>query len=240
MDDTISSNPPPETTQVRLSLSYLFVWMTIAGATCAVTAMRYESRPLSGVQVTWFVPHLLGSSTAWTAMILLVRRRYRRQPIDFQPGYWLLCVCGTACAVCGGYWLVETLLEAFVGRLYVLKLIRSLVLDWGVILAILLTGFLFPVRPMWRWVLALPCLVIVVDYFQQSFLLFTQVNAIQFARQIIVAGTMVAPIVLLAIAIADQATTQDRRDWLHWLGVACTGLLISSPLWIAICQALLV
>ncbi len=228
---------PNKANPIQISLLDLFLWVSIFCITAAGWNLFLGGRYLNSYHVVRFAPQLLACTTAWTVMVWLARRRFSHQPIDFQPGYWLLCVCGAATAYYAVFFLVEMSVKAlFDGRdqaryLFWLSLAAS---EFTTVLVALLAGFLFPVRPMWRWVLVVPCLVKVCAIYAEHGLLFTQISSRQFWHQIVLYGTIVAIAALVAMAVGDKLTTRDRHDWVHWLGVANTALLISPPIWVEI------
>lgn len=191
-----------------------------------------------------FGPLVIAFPTAGTALMLLIRRRRAQQPIDFQPGYWLLCVTGVLFL----YFAISTVTKSAAKPAMVTMFGQtpgSLLIDCGesigLIVVLLLAGFLLPVRPLWRCVLLMPCGIVGYTAYAEIWWLVQQDTrpfaTLNFAELVF---HLVGLLVLLVVAVWDFATTRHPRDRLHWLGVTNAALLGSPPVLIAIYQALLI
>lgn len=235
MDAPAEEALPEKDTTIRLSLSDLFVWMTLTGLFCFLSREYLTSTWQSEPYLIWNIaPALLIHPVSLTAFMMMIRRRLRRQPMHFQPGYWLLCLNGIlACFV------IES---AIVGMLFPQlqtidmdfygprpwKLLVPIAQNSCILIAVSLAGFGLPVRWFWRIVLLVPLLesgrYILYDL---MYLLRIPANLAlrQFERSYSNLESLLALLLIVILAVVDVSTTDQKRDWLHWLGVILTLLL---------------
>ncbi|PQO46315.1 hypothetical protein [Blastopirellula marina] len=226
---------PVEDTTIRLSLSDLFVWMTLTALLCFISQISFYQHLQSGVQeVLSQISILTFFPVGLTTLYLFAKRRWTKHPIDFQPGHWLLVQCG----VVGVYYVVATALIYLTNSPFDNTFISlhprwiSLVLfvyQTGQMMCLLWAAWRFPVRSPWEFYLVLP----VVGRLLFSWNHFAYFNGLYqlglgglFALQFNVLVSIAELLVLVALAIWD-AKTAPRRDWLHWVGV---GLFLLSTL----------
>lgn len=238
--DTVQAN---QGTSLRLSLLDLFIWTTLAALTCALWTIQTANSGAGSVNVTqwlFFVPTALAFATSGTVLALFARRRYRRLPIDFQPGHWLFCLTGVVFLYHALALLVTSAIlnPMSVSGVSWMTWYLRIGQDVGFLTAFLLTGFLLPVRPMWRLVLVMPCVMSLLSIIGVTWWLVTE-NAVMWLHllRLEIVVVVVGLLVLLSIAAWDKATTRDRRDMLHWLGVVTVVLLNSPPILIRLYEA---
>lgn len=217
--------------RIRISLIDLFVWMSCTGLFCAVSQNSFQLIWQDNfTAILLLIPVLLAYPVGLTALFLFGMRRLRRKPTSFQPGHWLLCLQGVA------------------GILYIVSTLKSLVIDSGyfvafppedtswqfyiplmeqfvVMIAIVVTGCLLPVRMIWRSYLVAICFLYGVTILQLVLLLsdsnFMLVDFDWFTTAYL-AGILFTFFLLIGLAVYDKLTTDERRDLLHWLGVVVT------------------
>ncbi|PQO46316.1 hypothetical protein [Blastopirellula marina] len=236
-------NSQVEPTPIRLSLWDLFVWTTLAALACTLWTIHNAaagSFQVNAQQVIFFLTAAFAFATTGSALFLFARRWYRGMPTDFQPGHWLLCLTGTIMIYHG---------LAILGRSTIMRIAMitsrsytdvylNIGQDVGFLLVCLLTGFLLPVRPTWRWVMLMPCLMSLTWIAVWSMVIGLDYYAFWYVVRIEIVLVVLGLFILLSIAVWDQATTRDRRDWLHWLGVATLVILNSPPILIRVYEAL--
>ena len=222
-----------EPTPIRLSLWDLFVWTTLAALACTLWSIQnasYGSFQAIVLQLIFFVTAAFAFATGGTALLFFGRRWYRGIPTDFQPGHWLLCLTGTIVFYHGLAILVRSMIVSIVvpPPRTLLYEYMSIGQDIGFLTVFLLVGFLLPVRATWRWVLVMPCLMSLTWVAVRSMVIWLNYYAFWFVVRVEIVIVVLGLLILLSIAAWDKATTRDRSDALHWLGVA-TVVIMNSP-----------
>lgn len=234
-DQDFASDPSPthQVVQSQLTLLDIMVGVAIAAVTCG-SWLQTSPPQMPLVQVVFMVPTLIIFVLGGMALFSFGRRYLLKQPIDFQPGHWLLCLIGMTFVIQSSTHLLR--LAFFNSGTVVLSDNQNPVLFLFIaqhilfLICYVVAGSVMPVRPAWRLSLIFPILqtVLVILLFL-SMLLENQwyfLNGIY--TYVDVAVNVLGMFIILGLAVWDRATTNDHRDWLHWLGVAAM-LIWSLP-----------
>lgn len=225
-----------EVPQTKLSLFDLIVWVTCCGLFCGLRFWRDDPdlpERVRTAQLIFFVSHLLVYPIGIAALVHFARRWLTRQPIDFQPGHWLLCLIGTM----GFYYLLSSPtimivswleevngVDTFPYRNWMMGLSQFLYI--GVYLA---AGFLMPVAAIWRLALipkSLVCLIVGITILGITLgVNFHQYGVFTWMQPLLLGSEM---ILITLLAIVDTVKCPRPRDGLHWLGVL-VAIFVSAP-----------
>lgn len=232
-----------EPAPIRLSLRDLFVWTTLAALACTLWSIQNANAGGLNVnvqQVLFFLPAAFAFATSGTALLFFGRRWYRGIPTDFQPGHWLLCLAGAIVLYHGLAILVRSMIVSIVmpPPRTLLFAYLNVGQDIAFLLVLLLAGFLLPVRATWRWVLLMPCLMSLTSMAIWSMFIGLDYYGFLFLVRAEIVIVVLGLLILLSIAAWDKVTTRDRRDGLHWLGVATVVIMNSPPILIRVYEAL--
>lgn len=214
-----------EMPRTQLTVLDIMVGVTIAAVTCGIW-LQFSQPENQMFQVLLMVPTLIIFVLGGTALFSFGRRYVLKQPIDFQPGHWLLCLIGVTFVTQSITHIIRFILfNPHVNLssvddqqpMMLLFLVQHVVF----LVCFLLAGFIMPVRPAWRLNLVPPALqnILTIGFFvglfqDQQWHLF---NAL--FPYFNVAINLMGIFLLLVLATWDYASTRDRRDWLHWLGI---------------------
>ncbi|WP_147274194.1 hypothetical protein [Bremerella cremea] len=234
---------PQVKTPIQLSLLDLFA------ATAAIAVVLWLNRlgnSSSSLSLSTFIALTtsLTQATGMWACWYFAWRWWRKVPIDFQPGHWLLCLLGILFVLLVidrrlQSWLFvsfDTVTEDVLTTMSYLFLVVALRH-----LLFLAAGLILPVRWPWRILLLSPFLEMVaflfLFYAMHSMastpslpphlrLSFTMRSA-DLAGQV---GTSLRVLLLIGLTIWDRLTTPTTRDWLHWVGCVMTFLYFTLTL----------
>lgn len=233
-DVPTDESSPTQDARTQFTILDIMVGVTIAAVTCGFWLQTSQPQ-MPMIQVVFMIPALINFVLGGTTLFSFGRRYLLKQPIDFQPGHWLLCLIGVS-------FIIQSIANLLRAVLFSRE--ESIVLDdqspmmflilgqqLVFLVCFLVAGILMPVRPAWRLALVTPILqsVLVMLLFG-SMLLQDQwysLNDIYSYANVVI--NILGIFVVVVLAVWDQATTHDRRDWLHWLGVAAM-LLWNLPM----------
>ncbi|PQO46314.1 hypothetical protein [Blastopirellula marina] len=222
-------HPQQEVSVTQLSLLDLFIWITFAAAVCAANqAVRRHFGEFGLIPPVRFTAELIAFPAGLTALMLAVKGQLRHRRQVLSPGMWLLCLE----AVSAFFFISTSLIIVTLGNLarggdlpeptpflvgiYILR-------DLITLLGIAAIAVLLPVRAPWRMIALVPFLYYLpMPFFTlgvaiPSDALIGISMRIMGSRHYILGGGI---LLLIGLAIWDNATTRNRRDWLHWLGIA--------------------
>ncbi|PQO31158.1 hypothetical protein C5Y96_12460 [Blastopirellula marina] len=208
----------------QFTLLDIMVGVTIAAVTCGVW-LQYAQPQIQMIQIVLMVPTLIVFVLGGTTLFSFGRRYVLKQPIDFQPGHWLLCLMGVTfvvqstthvlrLAIIPSHEVVISDDQQAVMLFFLGQHVISLV-------CFLIAGFVIPVRPAWRLMLA-PLVLqnLLTIWLFAGMLLGNQWRMFGALYPYVNLAIHVMGIfTLLLLATWDYASTRDRRDWLHWLGI---------------------
>ncbi|QDU78220.1 hypothetical protein Pan97_53040 [Bremerella volcania] len=211
--------------QSQLTLLDIMVGVTVAAVTCGFWFQMSQSQ-MPMFQFAMMVPTLIIFVLGGTALFSFSRRYFLKQPIDFQPGHWLLCLMGVTFVIQSTAhllrWAVITSDDFTVSIDQHGVMLFFLGQHAVFLIGFLLAGILLPVRPAWRLALVAPVLqnLLTILLFgnlllENQWYLFSAIYS--YAN---LTFNLLGIFTVLALTAWDRATTHDRRDWLHWLGVA--------------------
>ncbi|MBI1248759.1 hypothetical protein GC197_13075 [bacterium] len=220
--------------RVTLSLLDLFVAVTVAVVVSALGLQIGGMSSVAGEDLFVVIVRLIYITICGTALFLFGRRWLGGVPTDFQPGHWLLCLCGIDLisqflGYCGFYLagpdgLSNQQDSAFPYFLILVSSTFPSVVQIG-------AGFLLPVRLAWR-LLLIPSLVGIVLLWEavaeaQQWLPEWFSHLYWFGM---VVNTFSPILLLIVLVIWDRLTTSDRRDFIHWGGVVIYGLALGASI----------
>lgn len=236
MDDLAEEAHSENDTKIRLSLTDLFVWMTLTGLFCFLYREYLTTPWQDSLRLIWSTaPYLLAYPVCLTASVMIARHWMRRRPIDFQPGYWLMCVNGITALMTIEVLVIRMIFPALDNIVIYSPLgerpwpLLVYIAEHTCYLVLLVTaGFVLPVRWFWRTFLVLPLSMTGMSLISFILLMLFVTTSevwlliINYGEQ---ANTILGPLLIATLTIVDVSTTNQRRDWLHWLGVILTLLL---------------
>ncbi len=212
---------------IQLSLLDLFIWMTAAAIYCVVSQQFLDIAGWLPFFYGRFASELIAFPIGMTALFMLAKAYRQGTRGSLQPGFWLLCVMG----VYGVFYVFDCLAIAVEG--YIPRgglgtvflrywVFHDLVLEFLTFVSFLAVGILLPVRKVWRLLTLVPLmslwssLVVTVWLLTSSGWLWMAFDWIFFGEKVAYGvGVLLIP----GLAAWDVVTTDQRRDWLHWLGV---------------------
>ena len=195
------------------------------------------------------IPRIIVTVVGGAALFHFGRRFVSGQTIDFQPGHWLLCLHGTYLLYFAVYAIAALLYFAFKIILPIpganepdasfASVAPMSVITAGVVfcdLIFVVLGCVLPVRFAWRILLIRPVMHAMLLIVQSA--VFALATTTMMPKENlwllslpwygIIFNEFFALTMNVALAIWDCTTTNDRRDFLHWTGVAAAGLLSGS------------
>lgn len=225
MDEDQDFTSAVDAPRSQLTLLDIMVGVTIAAVTCGFWLQNSQPQNQM-IQVVLMVPMLVIFVLGGTVLFSFGRRYFLKQPIDFQPGHWLLCLMGVAFVNQSIAQLVRVLVISPNEMISTDNQNAIMLFFLGqhvvFLVSFLIAGIVMPVRAAWRLILvptALQnmlaiCLFVGVLLGHQWFSLS---GIYPYAN---VAIHLMGIIILPILVTWDYATTNGQRDWLHWLGVA--------------------
>lgn len=262
-DDRSATSPSVEFYRpTRLGIIHLLAWMVVAAVLLSMMMMSLKSikrilpeaqqvevfssglgLPITVLQTI----HLAGTillAGGLVGLFILVRDRFRGAPGRWQPGHWLLMVQSTAGVIDQLMVVVYTLPLADWAHFSVLSDIGTVVSFFCGLFgtgAYLVGAIRCPAGRLWRWVLGLFALGIGLFLHMYGLLLLPLDGSIRYQL-----ANIIMPLIrlewvsilinglLLAIAVVRDLLKRNRRDWLHWLGVAMITFSVLESLTMAV------
>jgi hypothetical protein len=234
-----SKAPPPSPAAPRLRVIHFLLWMLGCGAAMTGYRVFTQWNQVQAEDLPFLRVLHLGMGMAYgvgvvTLYVWVESLRRRDGAFPSQPGHWLLLLGVATAALDGATTLfVRCVLARWLDPWEEWHVIQWI--GWGAG-AIVLLAFLFAPIKEWRW--RLPIAVGLALAASRSVLLFLVWRGFRNGRSPFAWETPArweaAGIALAVLALAAAAATdlvyRQRRDWLHWLGVAVCLALAAAEL----------
>jgi len=247
----------------RLGISHLLAWTAVAAVLMSITmSIRSLAEGSSHVRAAavsaessadglWAMKTIVLAGGLVGAFVL-VRDRRRGATGYLQPGHWILaaeCTRGAINTLCQAAVQILLLVNAAtmsLSRPLLLVYVAPQLLQFALVALIYLAGAIrCPAGRLWRAMFGLCAIgAVVAALFAVCFMLGQfGLSGVVSRLQFLVVGVAIlhfAPVVLLAIAAVRDLRRRERRDWLHWLGIALvlttTLLPLLSRLWYTVAR----
>lgn len=226
--------------QTKLTLVDLIVWIICCTLLCCIGFVSFQSNlsvNIRFVQVFFFVPILLIYPVGMTAAIHFGLRWLKQEPIDFQPGHWLLCLI----AVMGVSYLVSQPIMMVIDAMDSAMIASRSLGSWyyglsqfvfvGVFVAV---GFLLPVVNYWRLALlprSLMSMMLGLMWLIAPVL--GGLRVLNVVQPLLLISEMT---LLVVLTVVDGISSDKPRDWLHWAGVIATFCLVPPTLFLLLAR----
>ncbi|MBI1248758.1 hypothetical protein GC197_13070 [bacterium] len=234
----------------KITLIDLIAAVVIAILVIAAWSLTKDAQLKHLIVLIVSIPRLIVTILGGAALFHFGRRFMLGQSIGFQPGHWLLCLHGTNLIYFAVYGTIGLLYLAFKNILPIpganepdvsfANVVPATVLTAGVVLCDLIfvvLGLILPVRFAWRLLLIRPvmhALLLIVQAIlfaaTASMMLEDRSKLLALPGYAFLLNEFFALVLVVVLAIWDCTTTNDRRDYIHWAGVAAAGLLSGSIL----------